>query len=65
MKEVSYSHKGYEGVYYGGKNFELWKDGKELLHTSNLSEEDPTYEYFIKYVRAYETVKDFLPIAFD
>lgn len=56
MKEVSYSYKGYEGVYYGGKNFELWKDGKELLHTSNRAEENPTYENFVGYVKAYENI---------
>ena len=39
---------GYEGIIYGQRSMEIWKDGKEVLHTGSRKEDIQTAEDLYK-----------------
>ena len=39
---------GYEGIIYGNRSMEIWKDGREVLHTGSRKEDIKTAEDLYK-----------------
>lgn len=39
---------GYEGIIYGERSMEIWKNGKEVLHTGSRKEDIRTAEDLYK-----------------